>query len=81
MGILIHVRGACKNYGDQLLLDDAEVSLTDDVKVGFVGRNGAGKSTLLRVLLDEEELEKGEITRHSNLRVGYPEVETEYRFE
>jgi ATP-binding cassette, subfamily F, member 3 len=71
MSVLIHVRGASKNYGDQVLLEDAEVSLTDDVKVGFVGRNGAGKSTLLRVLLNEEELEKGEITRHSNLRIGY----------
>ncbi len=33
-------------------------------KVGFVGRNGAGKSTLLRVLLGEEELDRGEVSRH-----------------
>jgi ATP-binding cassette subfamily F protein 3 len=54
-----------------MLLDDAEATLTDNVKVGFVGRNGAGKSTLLRILLDEEELEKGEVIRHSSLQVGY----------
>jgi ATP-binding cassette subfamily F protein 3 len=41
------------------------------VKVGFVGRNGAGKSTLLRVMLGEEELEKGEVIRSSQLRIGY----------
>ncbi len=52
-------------------MDEAEATLNDNVKVGFVGRNGAGKSTLLRVLLGEEELEKGEITRHSSLRIGY----------
>lgn len=71
MGILLQIRGAAKSYGEQILLDDAEAVITDEVKVGFVGRNGAGKSTLLRVLLDEEELEKGEVIRHSSLKVGY----------
>lgn len=71
MGVLLQVLGAEKSYGEQMLLDNAEATLTDNVKVGFVGRNGAGKSTLLRVLLGEEELEKGEVTRHPNLRVGY----------
>ncbi len=71
MGVLIQIRGAQKSYGGQVLLDDAEATLNDNVRVGFVGRNGAGKSTLLRVLLGEEELEKGEVIRHSSLRVGY----------
>lgn len=71
MGVLLQVRGAEKSYGLQRLLDDASVSLVDNIKVGFVGRNGAGKSTLLRVLLGEEELEKGEITRSTQLRMGY----------
>ena len=43
----------------------------DDVKVGFIGRNGAGKSTLMRVLLGEDEVEKGEVTHHPTLRIGY----------
>ena len=52
-------------------LNGAEASITDDVKVGFVGRNGAGKSTLLKILLGEEELDRGEILRHPRLRLGY----------
>ncbi len=71
MGVLLQIRGAEKSYGEQMLLDDAEATITDNVKVGFVGRNGAGKSTLLRVLLGDEELEKGEVIRHPNLKVGY----------
>ena len=71
MAVLIQVRDAHKRYGDQVLLDGAELSLVDDVKVGFIGRNGAGKSTLLRALLGDEELEKGEVIHHPNLRVGY----------
>src|SRR5579862_5084384 len=71
MAVLMQVKNAHKSYGNQVLLDDAEVTLIDDVKVGSVGRNGAGKSTLLRVMLGEEELERGAVVRHPRLRLGY----------
>ncbi|WP_437186302.1 ABC-F family ATP-binding cassette domain-containing protein [Planctomicrobium sp. SH668] len=71
MSVLLQIRNGVKSFGDQVLLDDASATLMDGVKVGFVGRNGAGKSTLLKVLLGEEELDSGEVTRASNLQVGY----------
>src|SRR5438094_7104338 len=71
MATLLQITKAHKSYGDQVLLDDAEATISDNVKVGFVGRNGAGKSTLLRVLLGEEELDSGEVIRHPKLRLGY----------
>ncbi len=71
MATLLQITKACKNYGDQVLLDSADATIGDNVKVGFIGRNGAGKSTLLRVLLGEEELDSGEIVRNPSLRLGY----------
>jgi len=71
MAVLLQIKNAYKRYGDQILLDGAEATITDDVKVGFVGRNGAGKSTLLKVLLGEEELDRGEVVRHPKLQIGY----------
>ncbi|HEX3657695.1 MAG TPA: ABC-F family ATP-binding cassette domain-containing protein [Pirellulales bacterium] len=71
MAVLLQIKNAHKSFGDQVLLDGAEATITDDVRVGFVGRNGAGKSTLLRVLLGEEELDRGEVIRHPKLRLGY----------
>src|SRR5437016_10558950 len=71
MATLLQITKARKSYGDQVLLDDAEATLSDNVKVGFIGRNGAGKSTLLRILLGEEELDSGEVIRSSSLRLGY----------
>ncbi len=71
MTVLLQIKNAHKAYGDQVLLDGAEVTLAGDVKVGFVGRNGAGKSTLLRILLNEEDLDSGSIVRNSRLRIGY----------
>src|SRR3954470_16412593 len=71
MATLLQITKACKSYGDQVLLDGAEATLSDNVKVGFIGRNGAGKSTLLRIILGEEELDSGEVIRHPSLRLGY----------
>ncbi len=71
MAVLLQIKQACKSYGSQVLLDHADAIISEDVKVGFVGRNGAGKSTLLRILLGEEELDSGEVIRNSNLRLGY----------
>ena len=70
MSVLIQIRNAYKSYGDQVLLEDAEASVVEGAKIGFVGRNGAGKSTLLRVILGEEELDSGEIITHPSLRLG-----------
>ena len=71
MAVLLQIRNAHKSYGDQVLLDGAEATITDDRKVGFIGRNGAGKSTLLKVLLGDESLDAGEVIRHPDLSVGY----------
>jgi len=71
MAVLLEIKNATKRYGHQVLLEDASATITDDGKVGFIGRNGAGKSTLLRVILGEEELDSGEVIRHPRLRLGY----------
>ncbi len=71
MASLLQIAKASKHYGDQVLLDEADATLSENVKYGFVGRNGAGKSTLLRILLGEEELDSGEVIRHRSLRLGY----------
>ncbi len=71
MAVLLQIRNAHKSFGDQVLLDGAEATITDENKVGFIGRNGAGKSTLLKILLGEESLDSGEVIRHPKLSVGY----------
>ena len=71
MPVVLQLQDAHKRYGEQHLLDGASCALADDQKVGLIGRNGAGKSTFCRVLLDQEELDAGEVVRGKNLRLGY----------
>lgn len=68
---VINIQNATKRFGHKVLLDGATASITDDHKVGLVGRNGAGKSTLCRAILGDEELEKGEVVLHPKTRLGY----------
>ncbi len=71
MPVVLQLQNAHKRYGEQELLDGASCVLTDDQKVGLIGRNGAGKSTLCRLLLGDEELDAGEVIRSRKLRLGY----------
>lgn len=71
MTTLLELRDALKSYGGQTLLDHADLTLSDEYKVGFIGRNGAGKSTLCKILLGNEQLDSGECLRHPSLRLGY----------
>ncbi|MFN3153013.1 ABC-F family ATP-binding cassette domain-containing protein [Bremerella sp.] len=68
---VINIQNATKRFGHKVLLDGASAAITDDHKVGLVGRNGAGKSTLCRAILGDEELEKGEVVLHPKTRLGY----------
>jgi len=71
MATLLEIQDAHKRFGDHHLLDGATVAISDQYKVGLIGRNGAGKSTLCRVILGEEELDAGQVVPHPRLRLGY----------
>ena len=57
-------------FGDQLILRDAEFSIDRGERVCLIGRNGAGKSTTLRLITGEIEPDRGEITARSDLVVS-----------
>jgi len=71
MTTLLEIRDVHKRYGEKGLLAGANAVVTDGHNVGLIGRNGAGKSTLCRIILEEEELDAGEVIRHPKLRLGY----------
>ena len=71
MSVLIQLTDGVKSFGDQMLLDNANVTLYEDEKVGFIGRNGAGKSTLLNVLYGDIKPESGVITTSKQHTIGF----------
>jgi len=49
------------DFGEQIILRDAEFSIEPGERVCLIGRNGAGKSTTLKLIMGEIEPDQGEI--------------------
>jgi ATP-binding cassette subfamily F protein 3 len=60
-----------KSYGPHDVLRGVTWQHNPGEHVGLVGRNGAGKTTLFRLLLKQEEPDRGTIIRASGLTMGH----------
>ncbi|MDD4728582.1 MAG: ATP-binding cassette domain-containing protein, partial [Dysgonamonadaceae bacterium] len=56
---VIEAHGVAKAYGDKLLFDNLEFSLSPNGIVGIIGPNGAGKTTLFRLIEGLETPDSG----------------------
>ncbi len=68
---LLKLEHATTGYGDNLILNDIELNLSPDDRIGLLGPNGAGKSTLIKLLAGELALKGGERQTAQDLRIGY----------
>jgi ATP-binding cassette subfamily F protein uup len=66
---LVHLEGVSHGFGESVLFENANFTITAGMRVGLVGANGSGKTTLLRLLKGEIQPMKGEIQKAENLRV------------
>jgi len=58
------------DFGEQVILRDAEFSIEAGERVCLIGRNGAGKSTTLKLIGGEIEADRGEIVRQAGMIVS-----------
>ena len=68
---MISLGGITLSYGSFTLLDKVSLHITENEKIGLVGRNGCGKSTLLKILYGEVSPTSGSIDRPAGLTAGY----------
>jgi NitT/TauT family transport system ATP-binding protein len=56
---MIEVRNVWKKYGDQVVLEQLNLSIKEGEFCSMVGASGCGKSTFLRMLLGQEQATRG----------------------
>ena len=57
-------------FGEDKILDKAELSIQTGERICLVGRNGAGKSTLMKILMGKQGLDDGQILKSSTMKMS-----------
>ena len=57
-------------FGEDKILDKADLSVQTGERICLVGRNGAGKSTLMKVLMGIQNLDDGQILKSSTMQLA-----------
>ena len=59
------------HYAEMEIFSEVTLQVEEKARIGVVGPNGSGKTSLIRVLLGEQDFDKGEVFRPDKLRIGY----------
>lgn len=49
---LVNIKNLSKSYGDKVVLNNVNLTITNGKIVGLLGKNGAGKTTLIKLIND-----------------------------
>ena len=66
---LVNANNIYHSYGDQPLLDHANLTIEAGERICLVGRNGVGKSTLLKMLIRQISPDEGSISFARDIRI------------
>lgn len=69
--VVIEFNHVSKAYGDRLLLDDMDLKIPAGSIIGVIGPNGAGKTTMLRMVMGQEQPDRGEVIIGKTVKLGY----------
>ena len=68
---MISINSLTVAYGGFTLLDDINFHISDNDRIGLVGKNGAGKSTILKLICGLQTQTSGKIAMPAGMRIGY----------
>ncbi len=77
---MISVDNVSVAYGGFVLLDKINFHISENDKIGLVGKNGAGKSTILKLICGIQNPTTGQIDRPNHISIGYlPQIMEHHR--
>ncbi|MGH7041062.1 MAG: energy-dependent translational throttle protein EttA [Acetobacteraceae bacterium] len=69
--VVIEADGLAKGYGNTVLIDGLDFKLPPGGIVGVIGPNGAGKTTLFRMIVGQEQPDRGALRIGDTVDLGY----------
>ncbi|MGL5080742.1 MAG: ABC transporter ATP-binding protein [Microcoleaceae cyanobacterium] len=68
---LIELKGICKSFGSNVILDQVDLKIYPGQALGIIGPSGTGKSTVLRIIAGLLPPDQGEVYVMGKKRVGW----------
>ncbi len=68
---MISINNLTVAYGGFTLLGDVNFHISDNDKIGLVGKNGAGKSTIMKLICGMQSPTSGQIDKPVHVKIGY----------
>ena len=68
---MISINSVTVAYGGFTLLSDINFNISEQDKIGLVGKNGAGKSTMLKLICGLQNPTTGKIAVPGSVKIGY----------
>ena len=68
---MISINGLTVAYGSFTLLDSIDFHISDNDKIGLVGKNGSGKSTIMKLICGLQVPTSGSVDKPNGIRIGY----------
>ena len=77
---MISINSLTVAYGGFTLLDNISFHISENDKIGLVGKNGAGKSTILKFICGLQKPTSGKIEMPADMKIGYlPQIMEHHR--
>ena len=77
---MISINSLTVAYGGFTLLNDINFHISENDKIGLVGKNGAGKSTILKLICGFQSPTSGKVAVPSGVKIGYlPQIMEHHR--
>jgi ATP-binding cassette subfamily F protein uup len=68
---VINIKNLCKSYNELVLIKNFNYILSNNNRIGIIGKNGVGKSTLLKIITDAVSPDSGIVDIGSTVNIGY----------
>ena len=68
---MISINNLTVAYGGFTLLNEIDFHISDNDKIGLVGKNGAGKSTVLKLICGLQNPTSGKVAVPAGVKIGY----------
>jgi ATP-binding cassette subfamily F protein 3 len=58
-------------YEVENILENVNISIANNARIGLLGLNGAGKTTFIKLIADQLQATSGELIKNKDLNIGY----------